>query len=200
MTIITPPAVLPIRRIQWDLKQPAQVNRSGWTGRRQVVGLPGGAVWSASGEFVPILKESNARQWRAFWASLRGPFNTFYLPATEGDQHALSLTVRVNGASQSGRGLAIDGLPNNTTLLAAGSFVSMPSTNQMLILTAAMTSNASGQANISFEPALRISPADNAIVETKNPVAHVALTGDTFGWSVDPGQLYGFAFEVEEAF
>jgi hypothetical protein len=200
MTIITPPGTLPIRRIQWSLKQPAQINRSGWTGRRQVAGLPGGAIWTASGEFVPIIKEANARQWRGFFASLRGAFNTFYLPATEGDQHALALTVRVNGSLQAGRSLAIDGLPNSTTVLAAGTFISLPSTNQLLILTAALTSNASGQATAIFEPALRITPADNAIVETKNPVAHVALTSDTTGWSVDPGQLYGFTMDVEEVF
>jgi len=200
MTVITPPAALPIRRIQWQLRQPAQINRSGWSGRRQVAGQPGGAVWTASGEFAPIVREANARPWRAFWLALRGAINTFYLPASEGDQHALSFTARVNGAGQTGRTLAIDGLPASTTIISSGALVSIPTTNQLLMLTSALTSNGSGQATLAFEPALRVSPADNAIVETKNPVAHVALTSDASGWSVDPGQVYGFAFDVEEVF
>lgn len=200
MAIITPPAALPIRRIEWRLRQPAQVNRSGWTGHRQVLGLPGGAMWSASGEFVQMVRESNARQWRAFFAQLRGAFNTFLLPAVEENQHNLTVNALVNGAGQTGRTLSIKNLPVSTQLLPAGAFISLPGTNQMFMLTGALTSNGSGNATAIFEPSLRISPADSAAVETKKPTAHVALTTDTIGWSVDPGQIYGFAFDAEEAF
>lgn len=200
MAIITAPSALPIRRIDWTLREPAQVNRSGWTGRRQVVGLPGGGLLMARGSFRQIRGEANFRPWRAFFAKLRGPLNSFYLPATEGPQHALSITPRVNGAGQTGRTLATDGWPNSTTVLPEGALVSIAGTNQIVLLTSAVTSNGSGQATLNFTPALRASPADNALIESKNPVALVSLTGAEWSWSVDVGQMYMIDFEVEEAF
>lgn len=203
MTLITPPAALPVRRIQWQRRQPAQVNRSGWTGRRQVVGLPGGSLWTASGEFVPLVKQSNVLQWRGFFASLRGPFNTFNLTAVEEAQHALSqptITAGTAGAFTA----TMTGLPVSTTLLPAGSFITIKLSDasyQLVTLTAALAGNGAGTGTATFDAPLRNTAATGAgSVETISPWCVVAMASDTWGYDVEPGQIYGMGFSVEEVF
>lgn len=75
------------KKVSWSLDRPAQVNRSAWTGRRQVIANPWHGKWSASVELVPIIGEPAVRLWRAFLARLKGQVNSFELPATEGPQH-----------------------------------------------------------------------------------------------------------------
>jgi hypothetical protein len=74
----------------FDLKlsQPAQVNRSEFTGARQVMQLPGAARWMATVEHAPIVGEPSIRPWRAFLAKLRGQANRFNLVAVQGAQRA----------------------------------------------------------------------------------------------------------------
>lgn len=195
MAIITPPAALPIRRIQWALRQPAQVNRSGWTGRRQVLAMPGGAVWSASAEFVPIIGQANAKRWRAFFTALRGPVNTFPLIAVEAAQHSVAQPTITAGAA----GATTLTLSSSASALKAGDFLTVKLSDnsyQMVQLTADLTTTTAN-----FLPPLRLAAATGAgSVETIWPYCHVALTSDTSGWAVDTGQIYNFAFDVEEAF
>jgi hypothetical protein len=76
------------RSAQWTLVQPTQVNRSEFTGARQVMQLPGASYWRASVEHVPIKGEANVRAWRSFFARLQGQVNTFRLIASEGAQYS----------------------------------------------------------------------------------------------------------------
>lgn len=86
MAIISLPAGARFRNADWRLTIPQQVNRSAWTGKRQLVGLPGGARWRVTAEVVPIIRERNIEPWRAFFAKLNGSENMFRMPATEGPQ------------------------------------------------------------------------------------------------------------------
>ena len=201
MTLITPPAALPVRRIQWQLRQPAQLNRSGWTGRRQVVGLPGGAMWSASGEFTPIVTQADVLKWRGFFTSLRGPFNTFNLTAVEEAQHALSQPT-ITAGSAGAFTATMTGLPVSATLLPAGSYMTIKLSDasyQLVCLTAALAGNGSGNGTATFVPALRNSAATGAgSAETISPWCVVSMASDTWGYDVEPGQIYGIGFQVEE--
>ncbi len=204
MATITPPSPLPLRSVRWQLNTPTQVNRSEWTGARQAVIIAGAARWSASGEMKPIIKQSNAESWQAFFIALRGQANVFQLRAVEAQQTA-SANPTVNGGSQTGNTLNLTGLSGSvaSTFLPAGSKMTIPfsdGTCQLVVLTSALVVGASTTGTATIEPRLRKSPANAATVEVQYPYALMALTSDVTGWTVDRGQLYGFAFEAEEAF
>ena len=201
MAIIMPPAPLPLRGAKWRLPYPAQVNRSGWTGRRKVVGLPGAAMWTLTAEFSTRVGQDRAKPWRGFFAALHGPVNAFPVIACEGQQ-----TIAGNPAVRSGSGNAttvpLQGLPANQTVLVAGDFmtVSLPSGHKRLVcLTAPLVTNGQGQGTATFAPELGEIPAAGAAVEIQWPYGLMALTSDPPGWDVGVGQQYQFAITAEEA-
>jgi hypothetical protein len=196
MTTITLPATPKPQGMAWRLVQPAQNNISTWTGSRQV--LPSGrGWWECQITLPPIVGTSNFNAWRSFTAKMRGAANDVQIPVDPTAQSAIANTMSVNGAGQTGRTLNVDGLPNSTTVLNAGQFVTVG--NQLLQLTADVTTNGSGQATLSFEPALRAAPADNATVEFKNPYCLMYLVEDP-GYTVEPGYIYSLSLNLREAF
>lgn len=197
MSLITPPATLPIRRIQWTLRQPHQVNRSGWTGRRQVLTTPGGALWSCSGEFKTIKGQANAKPWIGFFQSLEGQLHKFPVVAVEQAQHsgayeAVQIIIGLAGSKTILTSTALPPLKMGDRI----SVLLVDGTWQLLTLTSSVAGTAA-----EFVPALRNNVqtgVDN--IETRFPFAHVSLTGDSWNYSVDPGQIYSFSFDAEESF
>jgi hypothetical protein len=144
-----------------------------------------------------MVGEASVAPWRSFFAALQGAANDFRLPVSEIAQSSSSSTPLVNGASQTGRSIVSDGWPVSSTILSAGMYVTI--NNQLLQLTAAVTSNASGQATISVAPAVRTSPADNAAIEFKNPYALMYMLEEPT-MSVEPGLVYSTSFSARECF
>lgn len=196
MTTITFPSSPKPSGMSWRLVQPAQQNMSEWTGARQVL-ASGRGWWECSVTLPPIVGEAAVNPWRAFFGLARGAANDFQVPVNEIAQSGLSVTARINGAGQTGRSLNTDGWPNSTAVLSAGQFVTIG--NQLLQLTADVTSNGSGEATLSFEPAIRVSPADNAVIEYKNPYALMYFV-DNPGYSVEPGLIYSLTLNLRESF
>lgn len=201
MAIIAPPAPLPLRNVKWRAPFPAQVNRSGWTGHRKVVGLPGATVWSASAEFVTIVTEAKAKRWRGWFMALKGPVNSFPLLATETVQTtAANPTVRTG--ANAGSTIPLQGLPINATVLLSGDMmtVPLPSGHQRLVvLTADLVTNGTGQATATFGPELDEIPAAGVVVEIRRPWGLMAQTSEPPGWDVSVGQTYAFTLTAEEA-
>lgn len=193
MALITPPAALPIRRIEWTLTQMTQVNRSGWNGRRQVSTTPGAAGWSVSAEFVPIRTQDAAKQWRGFFASLRGQVNHFPVVAVEADQHG-GANPTIAAGSAGANTLTLSASP---PALVSGDFLTVKLASgkyQLVQLTAPIAGTTA-----TFMPPLRENAATGSgSVETIRPFAHVTLSDPSTGWDVSPGQVYGFAFTAEE--
>lgn len=184
---------------EWTLSQPAQVNRSAWTGRAKIVGLPGAALWTVKASIRIRTKESAKRPWRAFLLSLRGPVNTFKLYAACSQRTGSNPTVSTGAAI--GWTLPLTGLPVSQTVLKEGQFmtVTLPSGFKALVcLNADLVSNGSGTATASFEPALNEVAAVGAAVETINPYCLMRLTGSEQGWS-EQGGVQLMAFDAEEA-
>ena len=93
MAYVSFPRDVAVRGLRWQPPfDTAQSNRSEFTGGRQVVELPGGGRWRASGEFVPMIGQANSFGVRRFLANLRGPLNIFALPAWEKRQTASAIT------------------------------------------------------------------------------------------------------------
>ena len=198
MAIITLPPAVRIRHVEWTLDQPAQVNRSEWTKRRQVVDQPGPALWSASADLVVAIGEDAALEAEAFLVDLEGPRNSFRLGLTEGPQFAFAMGVQVDGAGQSGNALDLKGgIPG--AVLRRGYKITVG--DQPVMVMAPATFGDDGKTTASFKPSLRASPANNVAVEVTTPTVLVSLAGSQVGWSVDPGQIYQMKqLALEEAF
>lgn len=182
----------------FDLRVPAQVNRSEWTGRRKVVGLPGAETWIASITIGDIATEAEEWPWRAFLLSLRGQENWFALRMACQQTDALP-TVRP-GAND-GNSVPLSGMAAVSTILRAGQYLTIPLPSghaRNVCLTADLTTNVNGQGTALFEPALYEVPAAGASVEAQNPYVPMALATPMAGLSYSQG-IAGRSFDLEEA-
>jgi hypothetical protein len=146
----------------------------------QRVLLPG-ARWSCTFN-LPAMNRQQMGEWQAFLMQLEGGVNTFYGfdpdgRTPRGAAAANPGTPLVNGANQTGSSLVIDAAPASVTgWLLPGDYVTVE--NQMVMVTAPVSTNGSGQATIPFKPALRSSPADNAPVTVQNATCLMILADD----------------------
>ncbi len=196
MATITYPSTPRPQGMAWRLVMPAQTNVSDWTGRRQTL-ASGRGWWEAQIAFPPIVGTTNINAWRSFIAKSRGSANDFQVPVDPVAQSASTATPLVNGAGQQGRTLNTDGWPLSTTVLQAGQYVTI--NNQLLQLTENVTSNGSGVAVLTFEPPVRVSPADNAAIEYKNPFCLMYLVEEPT-LSVETGYVYSLSLNLRESF
>jgi hypothetical protein len=186
----------------WALRVPQQVNVSEWTGRRQVMRLPGAARWQVSAAHVPLLGEASARPWRAFLAGLRGSENRFRFRATEALQTGIGGALATNAATAMGAtSMQMIGAAQGWTL-RRGMFVTVVvgAVEQLLCVTQDAVADAARIATISFEPELRVAVPSATPVEHTRPWALVALDDPQASWSVDRGQIYSLSLTATEAY
>ena len=94
--------------------------------------------------------------------------------------------ILVNGASQTGNKLIVDGLPASTNGVArAGDWFEV--NGELKRLTADLNSDGSGNGYMIFEPSLRTAPADNAPVIFRSPMGKFMLASDSTTWETNPG-------------
>lgn len=108
----------------------------------------------------------------------------------------------VNGASQTGGSLNIDGLsPNQTSVLFPGDYLQIGSgsSTQLYKVLTTTTTNASGQATVDIWPNLRTSPADNAAITLINTKGRFRLKDNISQWSINEISSYGITFDCVEA-
>lgn len=219
MTTITIPSTPNPQSMTWRLVMPAQNNISQWTGARQVL-ASGRGWWECQIVYPPIVGTSNFNAWRSFIAKMRGMTNDVRIYVDPTDQYSvladnqtlsLSFTQRiyqvsgsvssmeatVNGSGQTGRSINVSGLPVSELILAAGQFITI--NNQLLQLTESLTSDSSGNATVSFEPPIRVSPSDGDKVEYGNPYCLMYLVEDP-SYSVEPGYVYSLSLNLRESF
>jgi hypothetical protein len=196
MATITYPSTPKPNGMAWRLVMPSQTNVSEWTGRRQTI-ASGRGWWECQITLPPIVGTTNVNAWRSFIGKARGRANDFQIPVDPTAQSAATATPLVNGASQTGRTLNTDGWPVSTTALVAGQFVTI--NNQLLQLTENVTSNGSGVAVLTFEPPIRVSPADNAAIEFNNPYCLMYFVEEPT-LSVENGYVYSLSLNLRESF
>jgi hypothetical protein len=203
--------------MSWRLVMPSQTNVSEWTGRRQTI-ASGRGWWECQLSLPPIVGTANVNAWRAFIAKARGGANDFQIPVDPTAQapnitttavgslslnfttnlyQTFSPTPLVNGSGQTGRTLSTTGWPVSSTVLQAGQFVTI--NDQLLQLTENVVSNASGIATLTFEPPVRVSPANNAPVEYENPYCLMYFVEEPT-LSVENGYVYSLSLNLRESF
>lgn len=162
-----------------------------------------GQMWQADVS-LPPMKRADAETWIAWLVSLRGQYGTFNM----GDMSAASSrgagggTPRVNGASQTGEELIIDGCTANVTgWLKAGDYVQLGSAGTATLhkVLADVDTNASGQTTLSLWPHIRSAPIDDATVVISNTVGRWRLSTNETAWSVNEMAIYGITFSAMEA-
>lgn len=184
--------------VQIELDQNFQVNRSEWTGRRRVSGMPGAQKWYASAN-VDIATEDEERPWRLFFLKLRGPVHRFRFPVACSQRTGANPTVR-SGATPLTT-LPLQGLPANATVLKGGQYMTVPlpsGHHRLVMLTEDLVTNGAGQATATFVPELMEIPAEGTTVETIDPYLHASFDASRQGWKTSNG-VTAFTITAEEA-
>ena len=207
MAVFTPsyPLTLPtatgIKTQNWKLTRVIAVTESPFTNQQQVFEHEG-AQWSTT-MTLPPMKKDNASIWLAFFLSLRGRRGTFKL----GDQDKKTIqgtatgTILVNGASQTGNQVALDGFTaSRSNVFKAGDYIQINSYLYMVIED--VSANGSGEANVKIEPALRSGIEtihnDDAVIYSSTTTL-MRLDNNEFQWDTDQVSNYGISFSCSEA-
>jgi hypothetical protein len=182
-----------------DFSEAAQINRSGWTATRKVIGLPGATLWRGQIEVRNIATELEERPWRAFKAKLRGVQNWFrvYLPC----QSHIGPAPTVDTGAGNGYSLPLTGMTSSTTILWAGQHMTVPLPSghaRAVRLEADLITDAAGKADAVFSPALNETPALGATVETARPYVPVTASSPDNPFADNDG-VSGFTMDIEEA-
>lgn len=207
MAVFTPsyPLTLPtatgIQTQRFSLTRIVGVSQSPFTRQEQVIQHQG-EYWSATLQLPPMLKD-NASQWLSFLLQLRGRRGTFKL----GDQDRKTIqgvatgTISVNGASQTGNQVALDGFAVSTNnVFKAGDYIQINS--YLYMVTEDVNSNASGEADVKIEPSLRSgleTIADDDLVIYTNTTTLMRLDSNEVAWDTDQVSKYGISFACSEA-
>ena len=194
-----------IAQITMTARNSVAISSSPFTYRQQVQKNVG-SRWEATITLPPLLR-ANADVWIAFLLSLGGQYGTFLMgdpiaATPRGSASTTPGTPIVNGASQSGGTVAVDGLPASAAnYLRAGDYIQLGSgaTSQLYKVLEDVTSNASGQANISIWPDLRSSPTDNSTVVVQDAVGVFRLSSPETSFNIDTASVYGISFAAVEA-
>lgn len=162
-----------------------------------------GQMWQAD-VILPPMKREDAEKWIAWLVSLRGQFGTFNMgdPSAATPRGVATGTPLVNGASQTGENLNIDGCTANVTgWLKAGDYIQLGSAGTATLhkVLADVDTNGSGQATLSLWPHIRSAPANNATVVVSNTVGTWRLASNESSWSVNEATIYGISFSAREA-
>ncbi len=157
----------------------------------------GGLKWQAVYNYTNISAAKRATL-MGLLARLRGQAHRLRVPIYDNPIRGLyGGTPLVDGASQTGSTVAIDGCSNNiTNWIRAGDYFSMivNGEHELKMCTVDASSNGSGQiATLDFEPRLRASPANDAVIFVEDgtlqkPEGIFVMGGSTVGWSSRPFQ------------
>lgn len=203
MTISFPlalPATRAPARIDWRRESNIGSSESPFSFSPQVY------VWGAE-RWLPALAwgtmgQADADDVEAFLLALNGREGSFLMgdplrTAPRGTWAGQSPLV--NGASQAGKTLAIDGLTAASTGKAGDWFqLGSAGTSRLYRLTAPFTANGSGQVTLDFWPSLRVSPADNAALTLASAKGVFMLAGNIAGWTQEDVRDSGISLDCIE--
>tara|TARA_Y100001973_G_C5201836_1_gene338397 strand:+ start:94 stop:714 length:621 start_codon:yes stop_codon:yes gene_type:complete len=199
---LTLPSHTGIQNITLRAVNTVGMSMSPFTYQQQVV-AHAGQRWEVD-VTLPAMNRADAEQWVAFLVSLRGRFGTFTLgdPVGASPRGSAGGTPLVNGASQTGGTLNIDGCTaSQTGWLKAGDYIQLGSAGSATLhkVLADADSNGSGEVALDIWPYIRTAPSDNATVVVTNTIGRFRLADNEQNWSIRETALYGITFGGVEA-
>lgn len=180
---------------------------------------------------LPVMTRAQVEEFYSFMTKLRGRHGTFtcFVPSattsrgayqqtgtdlltTEGGDNITTeggdnITIEygnivVNGSSQTGRKLIIDGFsPNMANVLKEGDYFQLGtgSNTRLYKILNDVNSNASGATTLDIFPALRSSPADNEALILENPKGLFRLAMNEFDMPSDHRNIFSLSLSAIEA-
>jgi hypothetical protein len=202
---LTLPTVSGIQSITLFARNTIAITTSPYTYKQQIL-KHSGARWEADVTLAPM-KRADADEWNAFLTSLNGQFGTFLLgdplaATPRGSAGVTPGTPLVNGGSQTGNILAIDGCPTSVTgYLKAGDYIQLgaASTTRLYRVLADVNTNENGEATIDIWPDLRESPSNNAAVTVTSTKGLFRLSSNESSFTLNNSSIYGISFGAVEA-
>lgn len=107
--------------------------------------------------------------------------------------------VRVDGAGQAGSSLAVKGASVGY-VFREGQFISLVSNGRRHLhsVGAAATATGGGLVTLPIEPMLRVSPANNDVIEVAQPMIEGFVAGNEQAWTIDIAGTVGLSFTITE--
>ncbi len=154
----------------------------------------GGLKWQATYNYTNISKAKRAIL-MGLLARLRGQAHRVRLPIYDNPKRgAYGGTPLVVGGAQTGSTLLFDGADNVTDWIMAGDYFSVVvnGEHELKMCTVDLTTSAGG-GTLDFEPRLRASPANNAVIRVEDgalpkPEGVFVMSDSSVGWSSRPMQ------------
>jgi hypothetical protein len=154
-----------------------------------------GARWEAEITLPPLTLDQ-AREWEAFFISLRGRKGTFIMG---NPLHNVLVTgVELDG-SASARASEISVTGGSGQTINAGEYFQIGTGLDSRIHQVVETITMGGTDTLTIEPPLRTSYADGTNLDFTQPKGVWRLSSNDVEWSIDSASIYGFTFACTEA-
>ncbi len=197
------PTIKGIAKVTFRARTIVAVTQSPFSGVQQVQ-KHGGQWWEAEITLPPMVR-ANAEEWNAFLTKLNGAEGTFLMgdpsaATPRGSASSAPGTPLVNGSSQTGNTLNIDGAPNDSTgYLKMGDYIQLGSSAGAYLfkILENVDSSSTGAVALTVWPELntRNQPSDNDAVIITNAKGRFRLVNNEVAWSAKP-LIYNITFPV----
>ncbi len=202
---LTLPTASGIATVTFRATNVTGISMSPFTFKQQVVSHAG-QRWEAEVS-MPPMSRADAEEWISFLVSLRGQLGTFTLgdpsgATARGRASSAPGTPLVNGASQTGGSLAIDGCTASATgYLKAGDYIQLGSGSSATLHKVLQDVNtpSGGDVTVDIWPHIRTAPADNSTVVVSNAKGLFRLSQNQTSWSISEATIFGVTFAAVEA-
>jgi hypothetical protein len=193
-----------IQQVSFFARNTVAMSMSPFTYAQQVYKWKG-QRWEADITLPPMLR-ANAEEWISFLVSLKGSYGTFLLgdPSAVTPRGTASVsagTPVINGASQTGDQLIIDGATTSQTgYLKAGDYIQLGSgvASRLHKVLQDVNTDGSGNATLTIFPDIRTSPSDNSTVVVTSAKGVFRLNENVVNWNVNEASIYGITFGAIE--
>lgn len=181
---------------EWELITNTKTFRSPLTNSVQTATRKG-SLWRVTMAFNNLQGDDRAVM-QAFLVKLNGQEHRFTLSDDAYTRRgAAGGTPLVNGASQTGSAIVVDGATASVNnWLRAGDQISFG--GQLFILTSDANTNGSGGTTLYLSPPMRRSPADDTAIDVTAPITGTFMLANNPSWSNTPGIFSSFKLEAVE--
>lgn len=203
MTVISTPASPVPSSFDFTVTDFNAANSSPFNGSQQINDWQASLV-SLSVQLPPMTADGGGDDWAAFLMQAKGMANAFLLgdasrPNPKGSVSVTGAAPLVNGANQVGYNLNVKGFtPNAHGVLKRGDWIQ--SIYRLHKVLDDVDADSSGNATLPLYPQIRESPADGQALITSNCVGLFRLASNSNKFSINLASIYGFQFNIREAF
>jgi hypothetical protein len=175
-------------------------SRSLFNARRQVLSYPSASHWRLNVSTYPQTPEE-ARLWRLFVMRLRGRENWFECPMPAYDRPSTGYTgaIKVNGTPVNDFTLNLKSMTPSTLALRGGDMFTVA--DQCFVASADVTSDSSGEGEVSFDAPLRSNPGNGEDLIINAPYFLCAsVSSNAATWTYSEKSRQAFVFNGAEHF